>query len=120
MGKVLISRCTAGSQAVGFGMFDQHNGMDESHQTKRKNMSSYSPYCTIMGFYNYLEHLLEIRIEYKGYRNVPRLFFTQCIGGNSNPIIKDLTKLVECPTEKYGSMDWKLLKWVDMKVKGVW
>ena len=82
-------------------------------------MSSYSPYCTIMTT-KYFEHLFEIGIKYKRYKTVVKLFFTQCLGGDSSPIIKDLKKLVDSPPEKYGPNDWKLLVWVKNKVKGIW
>ena len=80
-------------------------------------MSSYSPYCTIMTLVEYLEYLIIIRNEYNKYKRKIHLFFSKCLGGDSNPIIKDLDKLLKNPPEKYGPSDWKILRWTSEKVK---
>jgi len=68
----------------------------------------------------YLEHLFDIGIEIKRNKIAVKLFFISCIKGDSSPIIRDLDKLITNPFEKYGPNDWRLIKWVNKKVKGEW
>jgi len=70
-----------------------------------------------MKFIEYLEFLLDVGLKYRKYITIPHFFFTQCIGGDMSPIIKDLDILIEKPIEKFDKIDWQSMTYILSRIK---
>lgn len=71
-----------------------------------------------MGFVEYLEYLLDIRIEYNKHKRFPIVFYIDCLWGNTTPIVENLDKLLKKSPEEYSQKDLMSIFYILGKVKG--
>ena len=65
-----------------------------------------------MNFVEYLNYLIDIGLSYADHRRRVLFFFSECVGGNVDPIIKDLDKLIEKPIKEFDKTDWVSVSYI--------
>ena len=68
-----------------------------------------------MDFLEYLEFLLDVRINWAKYKKFPALFLVKCMDGDASSLVEDLDKLLEKPLEKFTPRDWASVWYVISK-----